>query len=427
METKRQDIRTLSVKHARLETLINRVNCAALEAEHRRQEKHKAVGVDKVTKEQYDENLEENLKNLVERMKRFSYRPQPVRRAMIPKANGKMRPLGIPCYEDKLVQGVMANILSEVYEPRFLDCSYGFRPNRGAHDAIKEVNDLIMFRKVNYILDCDIRGFFDNVDHGWLMKFLEHDIADRNFLRYIVRFLKAGVMVDGRLEDTSVGTPQGGLISPVLANVYLHYVLDRWFEKWIKKQLKGEGYLVRYADDFIIMFEYENEAKAVYEALKARLAKFGLKLAEDKTRILPFGRNSKTRDTFDFLGFTHVNSKTRNGQYTVGHLISSKKKKMFKANLKKWVMENRIMEFDVFMSKLNRKLIGTNNYYSVSGAIYEVRALYSHAFWVTLKWLNRRSQRKSFTVEKFSEVWAERIKKPYIHVNIWVRGGVIYN
>lgn len=294
---------------------------------------------------------------------------------MISKANGKMRPLGIPSYEDKLVQGVMANILNEVYEPRFLDCSYGFRPNRGAHDAIKEVNDLIMFRKVNYILDCDIKGFFDNVDHGWLMKFLEHDIADRNFLRYIVRFLKAGVMVDGRLEDTSVGTPQGS-ISPVLANVYLHYVLDLWFEKWIKKQLKGEGYLVRYADDFIIMFEYENEAKAAYEALKARLAKFGLKLAEDKTRILPFGRNSKTRDTFDFLGFTHVNSKTRNGQYTVGHLISSKKKKMFKANLKKWVMENRIMEFDVFMSKLNRKLIGTNNYYSVSGAIYEVRALY---------------------------------------------------
>ena len=427
METKRQDIRTLSVKHSRLETLINRVNYEALEAEHRRQEKHKAVGVDKVTKEQYGENLEENLKNLVERMKKFSYRPQPVRRAMIPKANGKMRPLGIPSYEDKLVQGVMANILNEAYEPRFLNCSYGFRPNRGAHDAIKEVNDLIMFKKVNYILDCDIKGFFDNVDHEWLMKFLEHDIADRNFLRYIVRFLKAGVMVDNRLEETSVGTPQGGLISPVLANVYLHYVLDLWFEKWIKKQLKGEGYLVRYADDFIIMFEYESEAKAVYETLKERLAKFGLELAEDKTRILPFGRNSKSRETFDFLGFTHVNSKTRNGGYTVGHLISNKKKKMFKANLKKWVMENRNIEFEVFITKLNRKLMGTNNYYSVSGAIKEVRALYNHAFWVTLKWLNRRSQRKSFTVEKFADVWNERIKRPHIHVNIWARGSVIYN
>jgi hypothetical protein len=224
-----------------------------------------------------------------------------------------------------------------------------------------------------------------------------------------------------------VGTPQGGLISPVLANVYLHYVLDLWFEKRVKRQLKGEAYLVRYADDFIIMFQYESEAKAVYEALKERLSKFGLELAEDKTRILPFGRNSKTKDTFDFLGFTHVNSKTRNGQYSVGHLISKKKKKQFKANLKKWVKDNRNIDFDVFMAKLNIKLRGTNNYYSVSGAIREVRTLYDHAFWVVYKWMNRRSQRKSFTLGKFSAVWSERIKPPYIHVNIWGRGGVVYN
>ena len=427
MGTERQDIRTLSVKHARLETLINHVNYETLAAEHRRQKSGKASGVDKVTKEEYGKNLDENLKDLVSRMKKFAYRPQPVRRAMIPKANGKLRPLGIPCYEDKLVQGVMAHILNEVYEPRFLDCSYGFRPERGVHDAIKRVNDLVMFKKVNYILDCDIKGFFDNVDHEWLMKFLEHDIADKNFLRYIVRFLKAGVMVDNRLEETSVGTPQGGLISPILANVYLHYVLDLWFEKGVRKQLKGEGYLVRYADDFIIMFEYEDEARAVYEALKERLAKFGLELAEDKTRILPFGRNSKTKDTFDFLGFTHVNSKTRDGRYTVGHLVSKKKKKLFNANLKKWVRDNRNLDFDLFMTKLNRKLIGTNNFYSVSGSLREVRRLYNHAFWVVLKWMNRRSQRKSFSVEKYSAAWNERIKPPYIHVNIWGRGGVVYN
>lgn len=426
METKQQDIRTLSVKHSRLETLINRVNFDSLVAEHRKQKAKKAVGVDKVTKEQYEENLDENIRNLLDRMKKFSYRPLPVRRVEIPKPNGKTRPLGIPSYEDKLVQGVMADILNDVYEPRFLDISYGFRPNRGMHDAIKKVNDLIMFRKVNYVLDCDIKGFFDNVNHEWLMKFLEHDIADKNFLRYVVRFLKSGIMKENKFEESSVGTPQGGLISPVLANVYLHYVLDTWFENGVKKVLKGEAYIVRFADDFICMFEYEEEAKAVYEHLKTRLAKFGLELAEDKSRILPFGRNSGTTDTFDFLGFTHVNGRTRNGKYTVGHKIGKKKKKVFKAKLKKWIKENRNLDIKVFMSVLNRKLKGTNNYYCISGAYNEVKALYNHAMWVTHKWLNRRSQRKSFTLEKFLPFWGENINKPRVHVNIWAVGKVVY-
>lgn len=426
METKQQDIRTLSVKHSRLETLINRVNYDSLVAEHRKQKAKKAVGVDKVTKEQYEENLDENIRNLINRMKKFSYKPLPVRRVEIPKPNGKTRPLGIPSYEDKLVQGVMADILNDVYEPRFLDISYGFRPNRSMHDAIKKVNDLIMFRKVNYILDCDIKGFFDNVNHEWLMKFLEHDIADKNFLRYIVRFLKSGIMKENKFEESSVGTPQGGLISPILANVYLHYVLDTWFENGVKKVLKGEAYIVRFADDFICMFEYEEEAMAVYEHLKTRLAKFGLELAEDKSRILPFGRNSETTETFDFLGFTHVNGKTRNGKYTVGHKISKKKKKVFKAKLKKWIKENRNSDIKVFMALLNKKLRGTNNYYCISGAYKEVRALYNHAMWVTYKWLNRRSQRKSFTPEKFFPFWNEKISKPRVHVNIWAVGKVIY-
>ncbi|WP_242848172.1 reverse transcriptase domain-containing protein [Ruminococcus sp. HUN007] len=201
----------MSEKHSRLETLINRVNCETLKAKHRKQNARKATGVDRVTKEQYEENLDENIRNLVERMKKFSYRPQPVRRVEIPKANGKTRPLGIPSYEDKLVQGVMADILNDVYEPRFLDVSYGFRPNRGMHDAVKRVDELIMYKRVNYILDCDIKGFFDNVDHKWLMKFLENDIADKNFLRYIVRFLKSGIMKGKIFEESSVGTPQGGL------------------------------------------------------------------------------------------------------------------------------------------------------------------------------------------------------------------------
>ena len=249
MGTKRQDIRTLSKRHPKLETLMYRVDKESLIRQHRLQKKDKAPGIDMVTKEVYQENLNENIDDLMHRLKSFSYKPQPVRRVEIDKGNGKKRPLGIPVYEDRLVQGAMADILSDVYEPRFLDCSYGFRPNRSPHDAIKVIDNTIMHKKVNYVLDCDIKGFFDNVNHEWLMKFLRNDIADPNYLRYIARMLKSGVMIEGKYEDTSVGTPQGGLISPILANVYLHYVLDLWFEKCIKKQLYGEAYLVRFADD----------------------------------------------------------------------------------------------------------------------------------------------------------------------------------
>lgn len=375
METKRQDIRTLSKRYPKLETLMNRVDKESLIRHHRLQKRNKASGIDKVTKEEYEENLEENIDHLINKLKSFKYRPQPVRRVEIDKGNGKKRPLGIPVYEDRLVQGAMAEILKEVYEPRFMDCSYGFRPNRKAHDAIKVINDTIMHKKVNYILDCDIKGFFDNVNHEWLMKFLRNDIADPNYLRYIARMLKSGVMIEGRVEDNSVGTPQGGLISPILANVYLHYVPDLWFEKCIKKQLYGEAYLVRYADDFLIMFQYERDAHRVYEAIAKRMEKFGLELSKEKTQILPFGRNCATRETFDFLGFTHFNGKTRNGYYTVGHKISRKKKKQFKSNLKKWVKENLNLPFDEFMKTLNKKITGSINYYSLNGMMREIKGL----------------------------------------------------
>ena len=205
MLTKLQDIRKMSEKHERLETLINRVNYDSLLSEHIRQNPKKAKGIDGVSKEEYGKNLEENLKNLVSNMKKFSYRPKPVLRTYIPKPNGDLRPLGIPSYEDKLVQGVMGDILTQVYEPRFLECSYGFRPGRGQHQAIKKINDLIMHKRVNYILDCDIKSFFDNVDHSWLVKFLEHDIADKNFIRYIVRIIRSGIVEDGIYRKSEKG------------------------------------------------------------------------------------------------------------------------------------------------------------------------------------------------------------------------------
>lgn len=419
MVTGLQDIKVVSLKHSKIETLIHHVNVDSLCAKHKEQDPKKAVGVDGVTKAEYEANLNENLENLIKRMKSFSYRPQPVRRTYIPKANGKTRPLGIPSYEDKLVQGVMADILNDVYEPRFLDCSYGFRPGRRAHDAIREVNQTIMYKGVNYILDCDIKSFFDNINHKHLMKFLEHDIADKNFLRYIVRFLKSGIMENGNLNESKLGAVQGGSISPVLANVYLHYVLDTWFERCVKPSLKGKAYLVRFADDFVLMFKYENEAKAVYERLIKRLATFGLEVEKDKTRILPFGRFKGTKETFDFLGFTHFNSKTHTGKYTVGHKVSKKKKKLFKQKLTVWVKENRNLDFPVFMNKLNRKLISTYNYYAINGVFNDLMKMHYYASLIVFKWINRRSQRKSFNWFKFCQIWNELITPPSIKVNIW--------
>ena len=239
MEHELRDIRYQSKTYAKLETLMNRVNEVSIKEEHRKQLQKKAVGVDGVTKAEYGKRLDENVADLIARMKKFGYKPQPVRRTYIPKADGKMRPLGIPAYEDRLVQSVMAGVLNDIYEERFLDCSYGFRPEQSAHQVVREINQTIMTCKVNYVLDADIKGFFDNVDHDWLMRFLDNDIADKNLLRYMKRFLIAGVMEGAERKESDKGTPQGGQISPVLANVYLHYALDLWYEKVLLKRCKG--------------------------------------------------------------------------------------------------------------------------------------------------------------------------------------------
>ena len=249
MEQDAKGIRSQSARYPKVQNLMHNVNEETLLAKHVRQSKKKATGVDGIDKLEYDKNAEGNIADLVLRMKRFSYRPQPVRRTYIPKADGRLRPLGIPSYEDRLVQGVMADLLNEVYEVRFMDCSHGFRPERNAHDVVKYIYQTTMTRKVNYVLEADIKGFFDNVDHDWLMKFLANDIQDKNFLRYVKRFLIAGVMEGTETLDSEKGTPQGGQISPVLANVYLHYALDLWFEKVVKPKLSGEAYYVRFADD----------------------------------------------------------------------------------------------------------------------------------------------------------------------------------
>lgn len=420
MEKETAGIRCLSyVEEPRMENLMHHVNVRTLKEEHQKQSKKKAVGIDGIGKEEYDVNIEENLNRLVERMKRFQYRPKEVRRTYIPKANGKLRPLGILAYEDKLVQGIMARLLNEVYEVRFLDSSYGFRQNRNCHDVVKMIDQTVMTKRVSFILEADIKGFFDNVNHDWMMKFLEHDIADKRFLRYIRRFLKAGVMEEGKRLDSDRGTPQGGLISPVLANVYLHYVLDLWFEQAIKPRLRGESYYVRYADDFLIMFQYESDAKAVMDVLPKRLGKFSLEVAPEKTRILPFGRHEGTKDDFDFLGFTFFNTVTRKGKFRIGVRTSKKKLIAKRQSAKTWLRQQLTKPISETMVTLASIVRGHCNYYGVSGNYQQVSNFWRFLQYATFRMLNRRHQKKSMRYEKFLRIWNFYIPKPHITVNIW--------
>lgn len=419
MEQEQKEIRYQSSKYAKLETLMNRVNKESIMKAHQRQVRKKATGIDGVTKDEYGMELEMNVENLIDRMKRFKYIPQPVRRTYIPKANGGSRPLGIPAYEDRLVQSVMAEMLNDIYEERFLDYSYGFRPNRSAHDVVRYINQTVMGHKVGYVLEADIRGFFDNVDHEWLMKFLEHDIADKNFLRYVKRFLIAGIMEGTELIESERGTPQGGQMSPVLANVYLHYVLDTWVEIVLKKAVKGEVYYVRYADDFLLMFQYENEATGTMELIRERLKKYGLELAEDKTRVLPFGRFKGNKDGFDFLGFTFFNTLTRKGKYRIGVRTSKKKLKMKKAKAKEWMRTRLTKPISETMKLINLSLAGHYNYYGVNGNFRMLNNFMQYVKYTCFRMLNSRDQKGKLKHDKFERIWKFYVKEPHLTVNIW--------
>ena len=404
MENEKAEIARLAEKYGRVQSLMQYVNKKTLEESYRRQPKGKAVGIDEMTKEKYGERLEENIDDLIARMKRFAYRPYPVRRAYIPKMNGKMRGLGIPSFEDKMVQGVFKEILEAIYEPKFKEFSFGFRPGKNCHDAIQRINKHIMADKINYVVDADIKGFFDNIDHEWMIKFLEHDIADKNFIRYIKRFLIGGVMEDGKKLETDKGTVQGGLISPVLANVYLHYVLDMWFEYVKKREFKGEMYMVRYADDFVCLFQYENEAQKFYRMMIERLKKFGLEIAEDKSRIMPFGRYKGTKETFDFLGFTHINGKSHWGKYCVVHRTSKKKLIQKRQSAKKWLREQMHKSIRETIETLNKKLEGHYRYYGIYGNWISLSKFYRYVKWELFRTKRRRDQTCWLTWAKFREI-----------------------
>ncbi len=408
METKLERIAQIAKSNPkeRFTSLIHLINKETLMQCHEEMNGRKASGVDEVTKAEYEENLEANVEDLIAIMKRQAYKPQPAKRVYIPKpGTDKKRHLGIPAYEDKLVQAALAKILNAIYEQDFMECSFGFRPNRGCHDALKLLNKIVNDRDIRYVVDTDIKGFFDNVDHEWMMKFVELRIADVNLCRLINRFLKAGIIDAGIKYDTPQGTPQGGVCSPILGNIYLHYIIDLWFEKVVRKYCKGKAYMVRYADDSIFCFQYEEDAIKFYRSLIKRLEKFNLTVAEDKTKIIELKKadndDDKGDNSFDFLGFTHYVGRGRDGRKRVMRKTSKKKYKASLLRCKEWMKKNRTLTVETFMKTMKAKIQGHCNYYGVTDNGRAIGNFIDECRSFIYKWLNRRSQKKSFNWDKF--------------------------
>jgi len=399
--------------HLKFTSLAHLLTVDFLKQCFRELKKDKASGVDGVTVEEYGKRLEENLKDLVQRLKAKRYRPQPVRRVYIPKPEGGKRPLGVPAIEEKIVQMGLKKILEAIFEVDFLDVSYGFRPNRNCHQALDTLDKAVMTKPVNYIVDMDIEKFFDTVDHKRLIELLRKRIADPSIIRLIGRFLKAGVIEEGRYYQTDKGTPQGGILSPILSNIYLHYCLDLWFEKVVKKHAIGFCQLIRYADDFVACFQKVAEARAFGKDLRKRLDKYGLRVSEEKSRIIPFGRypylsaqkEGKKLATFDFLGFTHYCTKTRRGYFKVGRKTSKAKFRQGIKELNQWLKSIRNMvKLQEWWEVLRIKLLGHYHYYGISGNMAQMKAYYKQAVRLAFKWANRRSQKRSYSWAQFHRV-----------------------
>lgn len=389
----------------------------------------RAGGVDGVSWKDYGMRLDENLRDLVERMKAKRYKPLPAKRVYIPKNEHEKRPLGLPALEDKIVQKGLSLVLEAIYEADFLDCSYGFRPRKNCHQAIDAVDKTIMTKPINHVVEADIRACFDNLSHDWTMKFLGVRIKDPSFLLLIRRFLKAGYFEAGQIVETEQGTPQGGNISPALCNLFLHYVLDLWFEKKVKPQIEGEARLVRYADDFVCMVQYQDDARHVEQALRERFARFDLELHPEKTRVISFGRyerenadrQKRKANTFDFLGFTHYCDTSRTGRFKVGRKTSRKKFRMKCVAMKDWLKKVRnLLPTKEWWPVLQAKLRGHYQYYGVSGNSRAIQRFYALTVRLVFAWLNRRSQRKSFNWARFNEYLKHYpLPKPRIAHNLY--------
>jgi RNA-directed DNA polymerase len=411
----------------RLTALYHHVTIDLLHAAYAALRREAAAGVDGVTWSTYGENLEANLQSLHHRVHGGAYRAQPSRRRYIPKPDGKTRPLGIASLEDKIVQKAVVEILNAIYEERFLGFSYGFRPGRGQHDALDALAVGLTKQSVGWVLDADIAAFFDTVDHNWLIRFLEHRIGDRRMIRLIAKWLKAGVLEEGRITKVEAGTPQGAVISPLLANVYLHYVFDLWAQRWRRREARGKVMIIRYADDIVVGFQYVDDAKCFRTDMQARLAQFALALNAEKTRLIEFGKYAAKRragrgerrpETFNFLGFTHVCAERSDGGLL---LCRYSQRDRMRATLRNIRDELRRRWHDPIAEQgqwLRRVVAGYFAYHAVPTNIHALHSFREHVAWLWMRRLRRRSQTSRMTWSRFNRLcnhWLPpaRILHPY--------------
>ncbi|MFQ5936811.1 MAG: group II intron reverse transcriptase/maturase [Acidiferrobacterales bacterium] len=390
-------------KRHRFQNLYGLIDETLLLDAWRHLNKRAASGVDCVSAQAYEKDLASHVARLVETLKGKRYRAKLVRRHYIPKGKDKWRPLGVPAVEDKLLQTAVARILQAIYEQDFLGCSYGYRRRRGAGDAVRELTKTLQFGRYGYIVEADIAGFFDHIDHDWLLHMLQARIDDKALLGLIRKWLKAGILdTDGQVLHPETGTPQGGIVSPVLANVYLHYALDLWFEKVVKRCCRGDAYLCRYADDYVCAFQYQSDAKRFYSALAKRLGKFALTLAPDKTRVIAFSRHRKAaKSSFEFLGFEFRWGVSRAGRDLLRRRTARKRFRVALARFTEGCKQNRHRPLRELFALVNAQLRGHYYYYGVVGNFASLKAFFYQARRILFKWLNRRGQRRSYTWDGF--------------------------
>ena len=405
----------------RFTTLAHHLNKELLEQSFRRTRKTGAPGVDQETGVEYGEQLSERLDNLIARLKDRRYRAPPVRRVYIPKGDGTTRPLGLPTFEDKVLQRAVATILEAIYEQDFLPCSYGFRPGRSAHDALDELWHKTMAVHGGWLIELDIQAYFENISHANLLEVIRKRVGDGLILRLIGKWLNAGVLEDGNIRRRSSGAPQGGVISPLLSNIYLHEVLDEWFEDVVKPRIRGEASLVRYADDAVVIFEREEDARRVLAVLAKRFAKYGLTLHPEKTKMTDFRRPPYTGKrrrgmSFDFLGFTHFWARSRKGTWVMRPKTATKRLGRVVKGLNEWCKWHRHDALDEQHQQLVRKLKGHYGYFGRIGNGGSLSAVYRHTVRIWWKWLNRRSNRARMDWAKFSRKVLQRFPLPAARV-----------